>query len=54
MIYAIFLYAILYLKSGLIINGIISEIDFLTAIYFSGTTWTTVGYGDISAPSNIR
>jgi len=52
--FAILVYAIFYLKSGLIINDELTKIDFSTAIYFSGTTWTTVGYGDISAPKNIR
>jgi len=53
-IFSIFIYSIFYLKNGLIINGRLSDIDLSTAIYFSGTTWTTVGYGDISAPENIR
>ncbi|WP_375724250.1 ion channel [Arcobacter sp. KX21116] len=52
--FAILIYAIMYFKSGLIINGKLIDVDFLTSIYFSGTTWTTVGYGDISAPKNIR
>jgi len=53
-IFSIFIYSIFYLKNGLIINGRVSDIDLNTAIYFSGTTWTTVGYGDISASENIR
>lgn len=53
-IFAIFLYAILFIKSGLILNGQLQAIDLSTALYFSGTTWTTVGYGDISAPAELR
>ena len=53
-VFTIIVYSILYVKSGLIIDGKLSNIDFSTAIYFSGTTWTTVGYGDISAPKDIR
>jgi len=53
-IFTILVYSIIYFKSGLIVNGELSNIDFTTAIYFSGTTWTTVGYGDISAPDSIR
>ena len=53
-IFTIFVYSIIYFKSGLIINGELSNVNLSTAIYFSGTTWTTVGYGDISAPTNIR
>lgn len=52
--YSIFIYSIIYLKSGLIVNGVQKQVDIITAIYFSGTTWTTVGYGDISAPDNIK
>jgi len=53
-IFSIFIYSIFYVKSGLIIDGNLTAVDLSTAIYFSGTTWTTVGYGDISAPENIR
>jgi hypothetical protein len=53
-IFSIFIYSIFYVKSGLIIGGNLTAIDLSTAIYFSGTTWTTVGYGDISAPEGIR
>jgi len=52
--FAILVYSIFYFKSGLIINGELTKVDLSTAIYFSGTTWTTVGYGDISAPKDIR
>jgi hypothetical protein len=53
--FAIVVYSIMYQKYGLVINGeLIKDVDFLTALYFSGTTWTTVGYGDISAPTSIR
>lgn len=53
-IFAIFIYSIFYLKNGLIVNGSFTDVDLSTAIYFSGTTWTTVGYGDISATESIR
>jgi len=53
-IFAIFIYSIFYFKNGLIVNGSFSNVDLSTAIYFSGTTWTTVGYGDISATESIR
>lgn len=53
-IFAIFIYSIFYVKSGLIIGGELVSVDLSTAIYFSGTTWTTVGYGDLSAPESIR
>jgi len=52
--YSIFIYSIFYIKSGLVVNGEMVTVDLSTAIYFSGTTWTTVGYGDISAPEEIR
>ena len=51
---SIFLYAKLYQNSGLIVNQVHSAVDIYTAIYFSGTTWTTVGYGDVLAPEGFR
>jgi len=53
-VFAIFIYSIFYVKSGLIVDGNLTTVNLRTAIYFSGTTWTTVGYGDISAPEGIR
>tara|TARA_R110001583_G_scaffold176540_1_gene331250 strand:+ start:247 stop:708 length:462 start_codon:yes stop_codon:yes gene_type:complete len=53
-IFSIFIYSIFYVKSGLVIGGNLTATDLSTAVYFSGTTWTTVGYGDISAPEGIR
>ncbi|WP_409439112.1 ion channel [Psychromonas sp. GE-S-Ul-11] len=53
-VFSILMYSILYFKSGLIVNGQYQSVDFATALYFSGTTWTTVGYGDISAPVELR
>jgi len=52
--FSIFIYSIFYIKSGLIVNGVYQNVDLSTALYFSGTTWTTVGYGDISAPAELR
>jgi hypothetical protein len=53
-LFSIFIYAILYFKAGLVVSGEHQSIDLATALYFSGTTWTTVGYGDISAPAELR
>ena len=53
-VFSIFIYSIFYAKSGLVVGGELVAVDLSTAIYFSGTTWTTVGYGDISAPEGIR
>lgn len=46
-------YAFLYRSSGLIHATGISY-DFRDALYFSVTTWTTLGYGDFTPPPNIR
>jgi len=53
-LFTVLIYSILYMQNGLIVNGTLLDVDLMTALYFSGTTWTTVGYGDISAPKNIR
>lgn len=46
-IFAILTYAICYYRSG-------SLETFADAVYFSATTWTTLGYGDISPTGGIR
>lgn len=43
-----------YWRFGLIANGKPSEISLWTAIYFSFTTWTTLGYGDFAPVPRIR
>lgn len=47
-------FAIIYWRYGLIQNGEHIEIDFITSLYFSITTWTTLGYGDFSPVERIR
>ncbi len=51
---SIFLYAALYRQHGLIVNGVSRHIDWLEATYFSGVTWTTVGYGDMITPRSLQ
>lgn len=53
-LYSIFIYSILYIRSGLVVNGQFTSVGLSKALYFSGTTWTTVGYGDISAPDGVQ
>lgn len=53
-LFSIVIYGYLYFKSGLIKNGVLSTISPLEALYFSVTTWTTVGYGDLTAPENLH
>ena len=50
----ILVYAVMYLKSGLVINGEFTEVSFFESLYFSITTWTTLGYGDISPSPRMR
>jgi len=47
-------FAIIYWKNGLINSNELVEISFLDAIYFTITTWTTLGYRDFSPPEKLR
>jgi len=52
--YSIFIYGYLFYKSGLIKDGKYIQVSLTDAIYFSVTTWTTLGYGDLTAPEEMR
>jgi len=54
LIIIITIFAVIYWRYGLIHNGQHVDISFLTSIYFSITTWTTLGYGDFSPVERIR
>jgi hypothetical protein len=45
----IFLSALLYTRGNLLKDAVIFQPDFLQSLYFSVVTFTTVGYGDITA-----
>ena len=50
---SILAYGLIYWRHGLIIDGV-QKIPTLTqAIYFSVTTWTTLGYGDYHPPDSL-
>ncbi|GLX80533.1 hypothetical protein tinsulaeT_38730 [Thalassotalea insulae] len=48
------IFAVIYWRCGLVQNGEQIDVSFLTSIYFSVTTWTTLGYGDFSPVERIR
>ncbi|NBB80600.1 MAG: hypothetical protein GVY36_14340 [Verrucomicrobia bacterium] len=50
----IFVFMIIYWKSGLYYDGKKEEIGVLDAFYFSVTTWTTLGYGDFLPGERMR
>lgn len=50
---SIALYAALYYQHGLVIEGVLSNVSWQDAVYFSGVTWTTVGYGDMLTPPSL-
>jgi len=55
MVYSILIYAALYHHSGLVVEGIQAATpSWLDAIYFSGMTWTTVGFGDVAPASESK
>ena len=47
-------FAIIYYRYGLLQNGEHIDITILESIYFSITTWTTLGYGDFAPIPRIR
>jgi Ion channel len=48
-LYSIFAYAVVYHRTGLLVGGIPTQVNFSEALYFSVTTWATLGYGDYTA-----
>ena len=54
LIITVLTFGIIYWRYGLVSNGENIEISFINAIYFSVTTWTTLGYGDFAPVSRIR
>ncbi len=48
------IFAIIYWRYGLVQNGSKVDISYFTSIYFSVTTWTTLGYGDFAPVERIR
>lgn len=50
----VFVFAAIYWRYGLISSGKETDISFLNAVYFSITTWTTLGYGDFAPTPRIR
>jgi len=48
------IFASIYWQYGLISNGEKVDITIMKSIYFSITTWTTLGYGDFSPTPRIR
>jgi hypothetical protein len=54
LIVTVFIFAIIYWRYGLISNSKKIDISFFNAIYFSLTTWTTLGYGDFAPIPRLR
>jgi len=48
------IFAVIYWRYGLLQNGSHVDINYLTSLYFSITTWTTLGYGDFAPVERIR
>tara|TARA_R110001599_G_scaffold337890_1_gene556594 strand:+ start:777 stop:1235 length:459 start_codon:yes stop_codon:yes gene_type:complete len=49
----LYAFARLYQTGGLIYNGEVTH-DFVSALYFSVVTWTTLGFGDFQPVENLR
>lgn len=53
-LFGILEFAIIYKRTGLVADGSIRSVSFAEAVYFSVTTWTTLGYGDYTAPIRFQ
>ena len=53
-LWIILVYAFLYYRSGLIFAGELVRPSFRDSLYFSVTTWTTLGYGDFTPTPRMR
>ncbi|MCB2167975.1 MAG: potassium channel family protein [Deltaproteobacteria bacterium] len=54
LMWLILVFAVIYWRNGLVVSGSYREISFFESMYFSVTTWTTLGYGDMSPPDRIK
>jgi voltage-gated potassium channel Kch len=52
--YCIIIFSIIFYQNGLIHNNSLLNISWFDSLYFSFTTWTTLGYGDFSPGEKIR
>lgn len=52
--YIIVIYALIYARIGLLDGSGVLLQDLGTGFYFSLVTWTTLGYGDLQPPPNLR
>lgn len=50
----ILVFSVIYWKNGLIREGTLQIVPFIDSLYFSISAWTTLVYGDLLPPDNIR
>ena len=50
----IFVFAVIYWKNGLIKSSVFQSVSFTESLYFSISAWTTLVYGDLLPPENLR
>ena len=53
-VFSVFICGYLFFNSGLVKNGDLIIVHLFDALYFSVTTWTTLGYGDLTAPDDLH
>jgi hypothetical protein len=52
--FGIVCFAMIYMRSGLVASGLHRDVSFVEALYFSITTWATLGYGDYIVPRSFQ
>jgi len=54
MAFSVFVFALIYDRTGLVVGDSVQDVSLGEAVYFSVTTWATLGYGDYTVPRSAQ